>query len=265
MIKWDSRPTVIDPTCWYWPLTSAPDQSPAPAPVMSLMFAKQFSEAGVTNTASSGGKRPGRGRGAGSGVLGKSKRGGRTPDDAGDTSGLFNMDNNYRTHMLFPGRKDEDGCGGEPRRSSGSPGFMKAMMSWGKRPSDPKAAAAGNAQELARYRGTPTRASESEFESLLGDRHHPPLNSFRKTVSFHNFRDTGSSSPPEHVLPPRVPLTSRSTPPASYYSTSPSSPPSTSTNNPGQTSHFFSYHEPFSDNDYASYIGGNNPASLLPN
>ena len=36
------------------------------------------------------------------------------------------MDNNYRTHMLFPGRKDEDGGGGDgPRRSSGSPSFMK--------------------------------------------------------------------------------------------------------------------------------------------
>lgn len=71
------------------------------------------------------------------------------------------MDNNYRTHMLFPGRKDEDGGGGDgPRRSSGSPSFMKQMMSgmMGKRPSDPRA---GNSQELTRYRATPTRASES--------------------------------------------------------------------------------------------------------
>jgi len=94
--------------------------------------------------------------------MSKSKLGGRgNQDDAGDASGLFNMDNNsaYRTHMLFPGRKDDDGSCGEPRRSSGSPSFMKAMMSWGKRPSDPKSPQ--NSQELTRYRATPTRASES--------------------------------------------------------------------------------------------------------
>jgi len=92
--------------------------------------------------------------------MSKGKRGARRDqEDAGEASGLFNMDASsaYRTHMLFPGRKDEDGA--EPRRSSGSPSFMKAMMSWGKRPSDAKAGQ--NAQELARYRGTPTRASES--------------------------------------------------------------------------------------------------------
>eukprot|EP00092_Neocalanus_flemingeri_P026433 GFUD01028654.1.p1 GENE.GFUD01028654.1~~GFUD01028654.1.p1 ORF type:complete len:397 (+),score=86.11 GFUD01028654.1:71-1192(+) len=64
----------------------------------------------------------------------------------------------YRTHMLFPGRKDDDTSQPDPRRSSGSPSFMKAMMSWGKRPSDPRAQ---QAQELARYRGTPTRPPES--------------------------------------------------------------------------------------------------------
>ena len=108
----------------------------------------------------------------------------RDQEDAGEASGLFNMDASsaYRTHMLFPGRKDEDGA--EPRRSSGSPSFMKAMMSWGKRPSDAKAGQ--NCQELARYRGTPTRASESELESL--DQF------YRKTVSF----DEASSSPLLH-------------------------------------------------------------------
>merc|ERR1719285_1199762 len=73
--------------------------------------------------------------------MSKSKRRGKDLEDAGDSSaGLFNMDPNapYRTHMLFPGRKEDD-CGGpDPRRSSGSPSFMKTMMGWGgKRPSDP--------------------------------------------------------------------------------------------------------------------------------
>lgn len=94
--------------------------------------------------------------------MSKSKRGARRDqDDAGDSSGgLFNMDPNapYRTHMLFPGRKDDDSSQTDPRRSSGSPSFMKAMMSWGKRPSDPRAQ---QAQELARYRGTPTKPPES--------------------------------------------------------------------------------------------------------
>jgi len=93
--------------------------------------------------------------------MSKSKRGARRDqDDAGDSSGgLFNMDPNapYRTHMLFPGRKDDDSSQADPRRSSGSPSFMKAMMSWGKRPSDPRA----QPQELARYRGTPTKPPES--------------------------------------------------------------------------------------------------------
>jgi hypothetical protein len=106
---------------------------------MSLMFAKQFSEAGVTG--SGPGRKGGRGKG-GSGLMAKPKgRNRRDGDDAGggDTSssgGLFNTDSAYRTHMLFPGRKDDDLV--EPRRSSGSsPGFMKTMMaSWGsKRPS----------------------------------------------------------------------------------------------------------------------------------
>ena len=108
---------------------------------MSLMFAKQFSEAGQS---SAGGRKGGRGKG--SGMMAKSKgRKGRDGveegENGGSSGGLFSMDANgpYRTHMLFPGRKDEE-SGPDPRRSSGSPGFMKGLMSWGKRPSDPKAA-----------------------------------------------------------------------------------------------------------------------------
>ena len=174
---------------------------------MSLMFAKQFSEAGQATTTT--GKRGGRGRGGGSGLMSKGKRGvRRDQEDASEASGLFNMDASsaYRTHMLFPGRKDEDGA--EPRRSSGSPSFMKAMMSWGKRPSDAKAGQ--NSQELARYRGTPTRASESELDPL--DYY------YRKTVSF----DEASSS---------LPLLQ-----------------------PDQTN--MSYHQPYSENEYASFLGG---------
>ena len=135
------------------------------------MFAKQFSEAGV---ASNSGRKP---RGKSGGVMAKSKRGKRDQDDIGDSSsgGLFNMESNgsYRTHMLFPGRKEEEGAP-DPRRSSGSPGFMKTMMSWGKRPSDPRGTPG---QEMQRYRSTPTR-TESEFD--------PPFDPLtRKTVSFH--------------------------------------------------------------------------------
>ena len=147
---------------------------------MSLMFAKQFSEAGVsTNT----GKKGGRGK-AGSGLMSKSKRGGRSnQEDVGDsTGGLFNMDANaaYRTHMLFPGRKEEEGAGpggGDPRRSSGSPGFMKAMMSWGggKRGSEGRV---GAGQELQRYsHGSPGHNPDSECSPL------DPL--YGKSVSFH--------------------------------------------------------------------------------
>jgi len=160
---------------------------------MSLMFAKQFSEAG---TASSGGRKGGRGKGGG--MMAKSKRGKRDVDDGGDSAsgGLFSMDSNgpYRTHMLFPGRKDEEtggsggpgggggsggggggggagsgggagGPGGDPRRSSGSPGFMKTMMSWGgaggKRPSDPRAVVAASGQEMQRLRSPPGGRTES--------------------------------------------------------------------------------------------------------
>lgn len=203
---------------------------------MSLMFAKQFSEAGVTSTTSA--KKGGRGRGGGSGLMSKSKRGGRgNQDDAGDASGLFNMDNNsaYRTHMLFPGRKDDDGSCGEPRRSSGSPSFMKAMMSWGKRPSDPKSPQ--NSQELTRYRATPTRASESEFDSLLGG---DPY--YKKTVSFNHQRSPPLSSPASPASPPPPPGA------AGHFPTSPL------TNN--HNGDFFSYHEPFRENDYASFVGG---------
>ena len=200
------------------------------------MFAKQFSEAGVSGTTS--GKKGGRGRGGGSGLTSKNRRGGRSvPEDAGDASGILAMDNNsaYRTHMLFPGRKDEDGSG-EPRRSSGSPSFMKAMMSWGKRPSDPKSAQ--NSQELTRYRATPTRGSESEFECMSAS---DPY--MRKTVSFHNFNHGSSPCAP---LPPAPG-------PAGFYSTSPTNTPSTN----NQNGYFCSYNEPFRENDYASFVGGN--------
>ena len=199
---------------------------------MSLMFAKQFSEAGVAGNTTT--KKGGRGRGGGSGLNSKSRRGGRSAqEDATDPSGLFNMDNNYRTHMLFPGRKDEDGSGGEPRRSSGSPSFMKAMMSWSKRPSDPKSAQ--NSQELARYRGTPTRNSESEFDCLPSD----PL--IRKTVSFHNFSQNGSVCSPNNISP--------ASPRDLFSSSSPDSP----TNHQND---FYSYHQPFRENYYASFVGG---------
>lgn len=63
----------------------------------------------------------------------------------------------YRTHMLFPGRKEDDSGGPDPRRSSGSPSFVKAMMGWGgKKPSEGRG---GTPQEM-RPRGTPTRPPE---------------------------------------------------------------------------------------------------------
>ena len=66
----------------------------------------------------------------GGGLGGRSSRrgggGGRGgfAEDAGELVGGgigqlpgLGMDNNYRTHMLFPGRKDEDGGGGRPSSS----------------------------------------------------------------------------------------------------------------------------------------------------
>jgi len=129
------------------PLSPIEDRHLSPCPDLEYDH-----EAGIAN---SGGRKGGRGKG--SGGMAKSKRGKRGElDDINDSNsgGLFNMDGgsgSYRTHMLFPGRK-EDELGADPRRSSGSPSFMKAMMSWGKRPSDPRAA-----QEMQRYRSTPTR------------------------------------------------------------------------------------------------------------
>ena len=219
------------------------------------MFAKQFSEAGgVTSTTSS--KKGGRGRGAGSGFGGRSKRGGRGGAIAEDASeaGLFSMDNSYRTHMLFPGRKDEDGGGGDgPRRSSGSPSFMKQMMSgmMGKRPSDPRAS---NSQELTRYRATPTRASESEFSSdHWSPGHHgghhesDPYNRglMVKSVSFHGHRSPPLRPPPAPSYSPTSPLSS-----SSLLSTSPPTNNMVTSSNNG----FIPYHEPFREHDYASYV-----------
>lgn len=210
---------------------------------MSLMFAKQFSEAGVTSTTTS--KKGGRGRGGGSGFGSRGKRGGRggaPPEDASE-AGLFTMDASYRTHMLFPGRKDEDGGGEGPRRASGSPSFMKAMMSWGKRPSDPKSGA-GNSQELTRYRATPTRASESEWSAetwrelpgQAGQESDPCNSRLVKSVSFHSQR---AAQPPAPNYTPASPVSSLLAP----------SPPTNSL-----TNGFFSYHEPFRDHDYSSYV-----------
>ena len=120
------------------------------------------------------------------------------------------------------------------------------MMSWGKRPSDPKAGA-GNSLRM-----TPTRASESEFSLLLepspptspSEPAHCHASYLRKSVSFQG-RDqlrglrshapyaTSCSSPVSPVSPLAV-------------------SPSTNTDN----GCFFSYHEPFREHDYASYAGG---------
>jgi hypothetical protein len=218
---------------------------------MSLMFAKQFSEAGVSTTS---GKKGGRGK-SGGGLMSKSKRGARRDqDDAGDSSGgLFNMDPNapYRTHMLFPGRKDDDSSQTDPRRSSGSPSFMKAMMSWGKRPSDPRAQ---QAQELARYRGTPTKPPESEFD---------PVDPFyRKTVSFHDGRPLSPGSPPLPGPDRRPP--GHLTVSSPYHPGHPGQPsylPTSSrqdfpTNKQNGHQPHFSYPEPYKENDYAAFAGG---------
>ena len=62
---------------------------------MSLMFAKQFSEAGATSGAG-GGKKGGRG-GKGGGLMSKSKRRGKDLEDAGD---VFNLYYNHRCILL---------------------------------------------------------------------------------------------------------------------------------------------------------------------
>jgi hypothetical protein len=180
---------------------------------MSLMFAKQFSEAGVTGGGQ--GRKGGRGK-AGSGLMSKPKgRNRRDGDDTGggDSSsggggGLFNTDSSYRTHMLFPGRKDEETMGGgpEPRRSSGSsPGFMKTMMSWGKRPSGsagpPGTEMGGGSGGGGRYRTTPTRT-----ESELVDRRGGGAAAYRVD---HEPLLSPSSFSPSHAYSP-------SSPPSSY-------------------------------------------------
>ncbi len=226
---------------------------------MSLMFAKQFSEAGVTGAGQ--GRKGGRGK-AGSGLMSKPKgRNRRDGDDTGgggDSSsgggGLFNTDSSYRTHMLFPGRKDEDGSGPEPRRSSGSsPGFMKTMMAWGKRPSG--SAGPPDVGGGGRYRATPTRteselvaaaaaASRVDHEPLLSPSSFSPsfygpsppsYSSYpvfvdplmcRKTVSFHEGLLAGDgAADPRGVAPFVVPTNRQNGHPPHLQHPPPSHPP----------------------------------------
>lgn len=206
---------------------------------MSLMFAKQFSEAGASS--GSGGRKGGRGKG--SGMMAKSKRGKREQDDQGDSgsTGLFNMDANgpYRTHMLFPGRKDDEGPP-DPRRPSGSPGFMKTMMSWGKRPSEPR-----SGQEMARYKGPPNR-TESESDTAAFD----PFS--RKTVSFHE--GVGARGDPyQGNYPPNQtnhvhPSNHTNSPYNQQY-------PQNYTNQNGHP--YYPYSEPYRENDYSTFGKGN--------
>ena len=76
----------------------------------------------------------GGGGGVGGGV------GGRGIDD--HDGGVLTMDPDgpYRTHLLFPGRKDEEGDFVGRGRATGSPSFMKQMLTWGRK-TDPKARA----------------------------------------------------------------------------------------------------------------------------
>ena len=213
---------------------------------MSLMFAKQFSEAGATSGGSS--KKGGRGN-KGGGLMSKSKRRGKDLEDAGDSStGLFNMDPNtpYRTHMLFPGRKEDD-CGGpDPRRSSGSPGFVKAMMGWGsKRPSQ----GAAGGQEMALRRGTPTRPPEGS-EPLLD-----PLDSlYRKSVSFQGCGDPYYPSTyhqPTHTNGGAY--HQPSSPTTNHHLLGPSSP---TNNHQLAPNNYHNQHEPYRELDYAAFAVG---------
>ena len=87
--------------------------------------------------------------------MGKGKlhggRGGRGQEEPGDGGGILNMDPDgpYRTHLLFPGRKDEMD---DPRRPGGSPSFMKQMLQWGKKSSEARMMPQ---QEMQKYRVTP--------------------------------------------------------------------------------------------------------------
>lgn len=157
--------------------------------------------------------------------MSKSKRRGKDLEDAGDsTTGLFNMDPNapYRTHMLFPGRKEDDSGGPDPRRSSGSPGFVKAMMGWGsKRPSEGRGGTP-QGSEMARLKGPP---EGSELDPLVD-----PL--YRKSVSFHE-----AGSP--HGRQPLYP----------YHS--PTSPTNTQQVYPRH------HNQPYRENDYAAFAVGN--------
>lgn len=237
---------------------------------MSLMFAKQFSEAGATSGGPS--KKGGRGN-KGGGLMSKSKRRGKDLEDAGDSStGLFNMDPNtpYRTHMLFPGRKEDDSGGPDPRRSSGSPGFVKAMMGWGSKRASQGAAGAGG-QEMALRRGTPTRPPEGT-EPLLD-----PIdeNLYRKSVSFHGCGDpyypntyhqpastnggayhhhtTSPTSSYNHTISPTSPYNHTNSPTTNHHLLGPSSP---TNHHQLAPNNYHNHHEPYREHDYAAFAVG---------
>jgi hypothetical protein len=237
--------------------TGGPRGTLSHGPAMSLMFAKQFSEAGATG-GSSGGKKGGRGN-KGGGLMSKSKRRGKDLEDASDSAtGLFTMDPNtpYRTHMLFPGRKEDD-CGGpDPRRSSGSPSFVKAMMGWGgKRPS----AQGAPGQEMAR-RGTPTRPCEGQDTEPLLD----PL--YRKSVSFQQSQSDGwSSHYPSYPSPTNAypsPTNAYPSPTNAYPQPTNAYPPSTNAYPPPNNTSLY-HSEPYREHDYASFAVGNMLSFLL--
>ena len=194
---------------------------------MSLMFAKSFSEAGTT---SSTGRKGGRGKG--SGMMAKSKgRKGRDLEEGENGSssgGLFALDANgpYRTHMLFPGRKEEEAAGPDPRRSSGSPGFMKSMMSWSKRPSDPRSAGSQEMQQTPRSGARTTPPTRTESELLVAShasvdpyynyqQHRNIYNNNNKSVSFHegvshHARYAAGGATPGSIVPSSNPCVTRS-------------------------------------------------------
>ena len=159
--------------------------------------------------------------------MGKGKQHHRRQEEAAqDHSSLINMDPEgpYRTHLLFPGRKEDEGQDG--RGSSVSPSFMKSMFSgaWGKQKQTglPFGGGGGQAAEMQRYRMTP----ETDPFYMRG-----------KQVSFEDPQANAySSSRPERR-------------PNSYHSE-----PAQGRGAPDQ-GYYTPYNEPFRENDYASFNG----------
>eukprot|EP00095_Tigriopus_kingsejongensis_P005026 maker-scaffold139_size317827-snap-gene-2.24 protein:Tk05026 transcript:maker-scaffold139_size317827-snap-gene-2.24-mRNA-1 annotation:"conserved hypothetical protein" len=125
---------------------------------MSLVFAKSFTESGAGATRKTASRK--------TGVMGRGKfHHRRGPDD--DQHGGQSMEGEgpYRTHLLFPGKRDDvDSDAGGGRRSA--PTFMKQVFGWGRKTSSRET------PHAAESRSTPDHSDpffRGKQVSFLGD------------------------------------------------------------------------------------------------